>query len=143
MSRINHIRVPKPHQPRFTTETCHLSNQQEDYPLLLVFTTNIESTNTYDNKYISTFLLNNGASRDFISQTEVNKRNLKTEVLPQKIRIVLADGRSTAATHQCHVQFIVNSIKYFRTFIIVINMNSAYDVILGMPFLTIVLLIGN
>ena len=32
LSRINHIRVPKPHQPRFITETCHLSNQQEKNP---------------------------------------------------------------------------------------------------------------
>ena len=29
LSRINHMRVPQPHQPRFITETCHISNQQE------------------------------------------------------------------------------------------------------------------
>ena len=79
--------------------------------------------------------MDSGASRDFISQTEVIKRKLKTEVLPQKVRIILADGRSTVATQQCQVQFTVNSVKFTRT-CVVINMNSDYDIILGMPFLT-------
>ena len=63
------------------------------------------------------------------------KRKLKIEVLPQKVRIILADGRSTVATQQCQVQFTVNSTKFIRT-CIVINMNSDFDVILGMPFLS-------
>ena len=79
--------------------------------------------------------MDSGASRDFISQTAISKHELQTEVLPQKIRIILADGRSTVATHQCQVQFTVNSAKFTRM-CIVINMNSAYYVILGMPLLT-------
>ena len=75
LSRVQRVRVPKPHQPRFITETCHLSNQQENNPLL-IFTTNLESTDNPDNKTVSTFLLDSGASRDFISQTEVNLGSL-------------------------------------------------------------------
>ena len=54
LSRINHIRVPKPHQPRFITETCHLSNRRENTPLL-VFTINIGNRDTHDNKIVPTF----------------------------------------------------------------------------------------
>ena len=138
--RTDKIRVPKPHQPRFLTETCHVSNQQHDNPLLL-FTAKIENTGKNNNDStdkdttVSTFLLDCGASRDFISQTVILKYKLKTEVLPQKVRIILADGRNTVATHQCQIKFTVHSAQFTRT-CIVINMNSEYDVILGMPFLT-------
>ena len=55
--RTDRIRVPKPHQPRFPTETCHVSNQQQDNPLLL-FTTKIESTENFDKDIpVSTFLV--------------------------------------------------------------------------------------
>ena len=78
---------------------------------MLIFTTNIEGTKNNNKNYVSIVLIDIGASRDFISQTEVIKRKLKTEVLPQKVRIILADGRSTVATQQCQVQFTVNSAK--------------------------------
>ena len=83
----------------------------------------------------SVVLLDCGASRDFISQTEVNKRKLPVSPLSHKIRIVLADGRTTVATQQCTITFTVNAATFTRT-CIVIQMNSAYDIILGMPFLT-------
>ena len=59
--RTDRIRVPKPHQPRFTTKTCHVSDQQQDSPLLL-FTTKIEQTNNSEKDMpVSTFLLDSGA----------------------------------------------------------------------------------
>lgn len=48
--------------------------------------------------------------------------------------MILADGRTTVATHQCHVVSTVNSATLTRV-CVVINMNSGYDVTLGMPFL--------
>ena len=55
--RTDRIRVPKPHQPCFPTETCHVSNQQQDSPLLL-FTTKIERIDKSDkDATVSTFYL--------------------------------------------------------------------------------------
>ena len=88
LSRINHLRVPKPHQPRYITETCHLSNQQENNPLL-IFTTNIEGTENNDKNSVSTFLIESGASRDFISKTEVIKIKLKLKYCHKRCELYL------------------------------------------------------
>ena len=132
--RVNRRKLPKPHQSRFETAICNLTNQQEDNPLL-VFSAKIASPCVNVVQTDATFLLDCGASRDFISSNEVAKRSLPTEPLPQKLRVILADGRATIATHQCSVTFTANSTTFTRK-CIVINMNSAYDVILGMPFLS-------
>jgi hypothetical protein len=88
--RANRIKKPKPHQPRFDTETCNLSNQQEDSPLL-TFPSKIGNSKVEKNVPMSTFLVDCGASRDFVSHSEVSKHALPTEVLPHKIRVVLSD----------------------------------------------------
>ena len=63
-------------------------------------------------------------------------QHIDNQFLPlPTVRIILAEGRSIVATQQCQVQFTVDSVKFTRT-CIVINVNSDYDVILGMPFLT-------
>jgi hypothetical protein len=132
--RVNRVRTGKPHQPRYELVQCNLTNQQENNPLL-VFSTDILNSTVPVTTAKSTFLLDCGASRDFISQSEVVKRNLPVQPLSQKVRVILADGRTTIATQQCTVTFTVNSATFTRT-CTVIQMNSAYDVILGMPFLS-------
>ncbi len=130
--RANRVRRPKPHQPRFEIENCNITNQQEDNPLL-PFSAKV-NTSMSETTSMSTFLLACGASRDFISHTEVMNKSLPMELLPHKLRVILADDRTTVATHQCYVMFTVNFATSTRA-CVVINMNSAYDIILGMPLL--------
>ena len=85
--RTKRMRQPKPHQPRFEVESCNLTNQQEDNPLL-TFSAKISAQNSETSDSTSMFLLDCGASRDFVSHSEVIRRSLPTEPLPQKLRIV-------------------------------------------------------
>ena len=72
VERMNRRKLSKPHQPRFETIACNLTNQQDDNPLL-VFTANIVSPYANVTQTDATFLLDCGASRDFISSNEVAK----------------------------------------------------------------------
>ena len=41
VEQLHRIKRPKPHQPRFETETCNLSNQQDESPLF-IFPVNLD-----------------------------------------------------------------------------------------------------
>ena len=126
IEQLQRVKRPKPHQPRFETETCNLSNQQDESPLFIFPV-------TLENNVSATTLLDSGASKEFISSDFVKKYNLPVQPLSNKLRIILADGRTVVATQQCLVTFTVNSTQFVRT-CVVINMNISYDIILGMSF---------
>ena len=76
--KLQRVKRPKPHQTRHETETCNLSNQQDESPLF-VFSVNLE------NNISATTLLDSGASKEFISSDIVKKHNLSTEPLSNKL----------------------------------------------------------
>ena len=113
----------KPHQPRFMNPAFNLTSQREEKPLL-EFNLPFKSGSS---EGTARFMIDSGASIDFVRQSFVQQHNIKTYNLQHKYRIVLADQRIVLCSQAATIDFTIGTTVISREFAVMATM--PYDLI--------------
>jgi hypothetical protein len=115
--------------PQNQKSLIHLTSHTTDD--LLILQTNLKDPNQSKIR----LLIDSGASRDFISKSLTANLKLECTKLQQTLKVALADGTTTTVTEEVQLSVPLGSTTY-KIPMIVVEMNSEFDCILGISWLT-------
>ncbi len=92
----------KPHQLRFLTPLCHVTTSNACNDLLII------QTPTKQDVHLNA-LVDNGATKNFCSDTYARDKHLVTHPLVNPLRIRLADGSMSMARFGVNIEFNIGA----------------------------------
>ena len=117
----------KPHQARYETKLCHVTNSSVVDDLIILKTPTADDTNLES-------LIDSGATLDFISESYVRENKLKTHKLENPLRVRLADGSMSISKLGVSLSFQMGDATLQRSFVIT-RLSGRNQLILGYKFL--------
>ena len=117
----------KPHQPRILTPLCHVTASSSCDDLLVIHTPTPTDVSLMA-------LVDNGATKNFCSDSYVREKQLSTHPLTNPLRIRLADGSMSMARYGVNIEFSIGSLKISQEFIVT-RLSGHHQIILGYEFL--------